>query len=323
MYEVENSSILKFTNVAKFFGSKKILDNISFEFNKGDIVGLVGPNGAGKTTIMRLILGSIKRQDGNIILFDKLVKNEERRESNLRIGFVLEKSGFDYHKTGLENIYYYSKIIGIEKEVAEKRTEKLKNELGFNFYLTKPLNTYSKGMVKKLSILQSLLNKPELLILDEPISDVDQETKNTIVKLILYLSEVYKITILISSHNLGDLEDICRKYIIINNGKLEQFEEKDNIDGSELTLIVKIRGNINGTYNLSDLINKGAILDYKRIPTGFIFDIPGKEAIDGILKFFEENHSTIYNYEISKCSLIKKYFELVGDNAYDKEFNIF
>ena len=207
--------ILKCENLTKKIKNKVIVENVSFSINKGDIVGFLGPNGAGKTTIIKLILGLIKITEGKVFIngFDiekDFVKAIEK------VGAIVENpdlymylSGYDnlkitannYKNISKERINEVIKIVGLEKRIKDK------------------VSTYSLGMRQRLGIAEAIINSPELLILDEPTNGLDVEGIIEIRNLIKDLSN-HGIAILISSHNLSEIGNLCNRIIAIKNGKI-------------------------------------------------------------------------------------------------------
>jgi len=202
------------TAMNKVFKQLKALDNISIDIEEGEIVGLIGPNGAGKTTLIKCILGLYKKDNGSIKIcetdldsdFENAIKN---------VGVIVESPDMYQHLSGKKNIQVYRLMSNVVDDVYVKdliRLVKLENRLNDK------VRTYSLGMKQRMGIVQSLLGKPKLLILDEPTNGLDPNGIIEFRTLIKEINEKYKTTILVSSHNLPEVEHICTRVVMINNG---------------------------------------------------------------------------------------------------------
>lgn len=227
--------VLKCENLEKRVGKNILVENINFTINKGDVVGFIGANGAGKTTTIKLILGLIKLTKGKVLINGFDIKKDFIRAIE-KVGAIVETpdlymylSGYDnlkitannYKNISKDRIYEVAKIVGLENRIKDK------------------VSTYSLGMRQRLGIAEAIINSPELLILDEPTNGLDIEGVIEVRNLIKDLSEKKDIAILISSHNLPEIENVCNRIIAIKNGKLildntlEEFKTLE--DGTKLT----------------------------------------------------------------------------------------
>ena len=205
--------MIKVKDLVKKYGDKVAVDNISFEIEDGEVFALLGSNGAGKTTTIKMILGITKETSGEIML-----------KEGIKIGYSPERPEFYGMLTGFDHLKYYCELQKIEKSVIKEEILRVMNIVGLENSKVK-VKGYSKGMKQRLSIAQALLGDPDLLILDEPTSDLDVIGRNNIMNLILKLQKEGK-TIVINSHILNDIERTCNKGIIINKGKIVVDWEK-------------------------------------------------------------------------------------------------
>ncbi|HHW22957.1 MAG TPA: ABC transporter ATP-binding protein [Clostridiaceae bacterium] len=214
--------ILKVDNVSKNYGKTVAVENLSFETDKSEILGIIGPNGSGKTTIMRIITGLIKNFEGDVFINGSSVRENRDR----RIGCIIEMPGFYPYLSGLENLKYFSMHSSI---VDEKVFHEYIDLLGLSKAIRKKVSTYSMGMKQRLGILQSLINKPQLLILDEPTNGLDPNGIQEFREYIRKLAKEKNISVLISSHILSEIEQICDKVVILQNGrKLKEITLNEN-----------------------------------------------------------------------------------------------
>lgn len=227
------SLVLKTNILSKKYRKQIAVNKVSMNIEKGDIYGLIGKNGAGKTTIMKMICGLIHPSEGEIKLFE----SNDLDKGRSRIGCIIEQPALYGDMTAKENLKYYTKLLGITDY---DNIDKLLDLVGLRNIDKKKSKNFSLGMKQRLSIAISLLSNPDFLILDEPINGLDPSGIKEIRELILKLNTENEITILISSHILGELSKVANKYGIIQNGiLLDEFEatELDKRCRKSITLI--------------------------------------------------------------------------------------
>lgn len=209
--------VLKTENITKVYGKNKVVNNVCMHVKKGDIYGFIGKNGAGKTTFMRMVAGLAKPTEGAIELFGS--KNLERQR--LRVGSLIENPGVYANMTARENLEVIRRNFGITEKQA---VDKILAFVGLEETGKKKVGNFSMGMKQRLGIAIALFRNPDFLILDEPINGLDPEGIREIRELLLKLNQENGITILISSHILGELSKIATRYGIIREGLLiEEF----------------------------------------------------------------------------------------------------
>lgn len=198
-----------------FLGKKtRVLKGVTFSVNEGEIFGFVGPNGAGKTTTFKSILGFVTPTSGNITIFGK-DSNDVSLKSKL--GYLPESPYFYDYLTGEELLQYMGRLHGLANQIIKERAENLLDKVGLSHAKKLQLRKYSKGMLQRIGIAQSLINDPEFLILDEPMSGLDPLGRREIRDLILEQKDAGK-TILLSSHILADIESLCDRVGVILEG---------------------------------------------------------------------------------------------------------
>ena len=224
--------MLECIGLKKSYNEKNVVNDLSFSVNKGEVFAFLGSNGAGKTTTIKMILGLVKKDGGEIIT-----------DENIRIGYSPETPYFPPFLTGYEVLDYYAKIQKIPKDSRNSEVIKLLDTVGLENNKTRVRN-YSKGMLQRLALAQSLLGDPELLILDEPTAGLDALGRLEIIQLIGKLKNAGK-TIIINSHILNDIERICDRGIIIKNGvQLGEWNKSDNNDKSLEEIFIELAGGI-------------------------------------------------------------------------------
>lgn len=206
------SFVLQTDFLTKKYGKQAAVDKVSLTIEKGDIYGLIGKNGAGKTTLMKIVCGLIYQDEGGIKLFESSDIKKGRR----RIGCIIEQPALYPDMTAQQNLIYYKKLLGIP----DNNVNDILNLVGLQNTDKKKTKNFSLGMKQRLSIAIALLGNPDFLILDEPINGLDPSGIREVRELILKLNFENKITILISSHILGELTKIATKYGVIDRGVL-------------------------------------------------------------------------------------------------------
>ncbi|MFE7497436.1 ABC transporter ATP-binding protein, partial [Bacillus velezensis] len=217
--------IIKTTNLTKVYGKQKSVDNLNITVNEGDIYGFLGRNGAGKTTTIRMLLGLIKPTHGKIEIFGEDL-HTNKKDILKRIGSIVEVPGFYGNLTAKENLEINARIVGIHKKNAIEEALEI---VGLENETKKLVGKYSLGMKQRLGIARSLLHYPELLILDEPTNGLDPIGIKEMRRLIKTLAEERKITLLISSHILSEIEQLVDHLGIIHEGKLLEETEFDTL----------------------------------------------------------------------------------------------
>ena len=200
-----NRVILSLKNIDKTYGKEQVLHNISFDIERGEICGLIGENGAGKTTLMRILLGLIRADKGEI-----------KSVSQHKIGSIIESSALYPNLTGRQHLQYYKTRFGLKTDITKMLELVHLSEPSWD----RKVKNYSLGMKQRLSIAIALLDNPELIILDEPVNGLDPQGISDLRKMILNLRDQLGVTFLISSHILSELEFITDKYIIMKKGKI-------------------------------------------------------------------------------------------------------
>jgi len=213
--------VLKTESISKVYGTHRAVNKINMHIEKGAIYGFIGKNGAGKTTFMRMVAGLATPTEGSMELFGSKDLEKQRK----RMGTLIEHSGVYANMTAKENLEIVRRILGITEK---KTVDEMLEFVGLGATGKKKVKNFSMGMKQRLGIAISLLCNPDFLILDEPINGLDPEGIREIRELLLKLNRERGITILISSHILGELSKIATHYGIIRDGELiEEFEAEN------------------------------------------------------------------------------------------------
>ncbi|MGB7534043.1 MAG: ATP-binding cassette domain-containing protein [Halobacteriota archaeon] len=230
--------ILDVKNLTKSFDAKIVLNDLSFDLEKGEIFGLLGPNGAGKTTMIRIILDIIRADHGEIKIF-----GEEFDESlKERIGYLPEERGLYQKITVLECLRYFAELKSVKK--SEDKIDFWLDKVGLRDYKKKKIEGLSKGMQQKIQLVAAFIHNPELLILDEPFSGLDPINTKLAKDILLDLKREGK-TIILSTHQMDQVERTCDRILMINRGKRVLYGSLDEIKSHyKESLVVEYEGDL-------------------------------------------------------------------------------
>jgi ABC-2 type transport system ATP-binding protein len=211
----DTSPTLTANSLTKIIGDKTIVDNVSFELQRGEIFGFLGPNGAGKTTTIRMLVGLIKPTSGHVTIcgFDQRQQFEDAMRC---VGCIVENPDLYRFMTGRENLEHFARMLG----VARSEIERVAELVSLAHRLEQRVGTYSLGMRQRLGIAQALLGDPKLLILDEPANGLDPAGIREIRELLRRLASERQMSIFISSHLLAEIELTCDRVAIIHKGRI-------------------------------------------------------------------------------------------------------
>ena len=240
-------AILEIKNLSKiyrseFLGRKKTaLKGIDLTIEENEIFGYLGPNGAGKTTTIKSILSLIRMTTGTVRMFGKSFSEIELKQN---IGYLPENPYFYTYLTAYETLDFYGQLFEIPKKTRQERIRILLNRVGLTDVHNEVLRHFSKGMMQRIGIAQALINNPQLIILDEPMSGLDPIGRKEVRDIIVELKSEGK-TIFFSSHILSDVEMICDRVAMINKGEIVQIGNLEEMRSSQ-TVTIEIRAkNIN------------------------------------------------------------------------------
>ncbi|MFN0198063.1 MAG: ABC transporter ATP-binding protein [Planctomycetaceae bacterium] len=224
-------NVIEISNLSKvyrdFWGRKKVqaLKSLSLNVHKGEVFGLLGPNGSGKTTTMKLLLGLLFPSSGEISVLGKPAVNVEKNE---RIGYLPEESYLYRFLNADETLDFYGRLFNISKAQRVQRTNELIESVGLQHARRRQLKEYSKGMTRRIGLAQALINDPDLVLLDEPTSGLDPLGTRDMKDLILKLKAQGK-TVVMCSHLLADVQDVCDRIAILYGGELKMLGRVDDL----------------------------------------------------------------------------------------------
>ncbi len=235
---MSDTSIIKIRGLCKSFDGIIALNNLDMEVKKGDIYGFLGPNGSGKSTTIKVLLTLVKPEIGKIEIFgEDLLTNS--KSILKRIGSIVEKPGFYERISAMKNLQLLAKYSGIS--IKDEELTKIFTTVGLGDRKQSKVGSYSHGMKQRLGFAQAIMHKPELLILDEPFAGLDPKGARDMRSLILKLNKENGTTILLSSHQLDEIETIANRMIIINKGSsVCEGSVKEIVEQNKMSIIVKV-----------------------------------------------------------------------------------
>ena len=298
--------VLKCKDLCKKIGKKEILKDISFNIEEGDILGFIGPNGAGKTTTIKLILGLQKMNSGSVRINGHDIKKDFAKAIE-KVGSIVESPDMYMYMSGYKNLEMIARLY---KDVDKKRIKEVIELVELENRINDKVAKYSLGMRQRLGIAQALLHKPNLLILDEPTNGLDPEGIKKLRELLVKLAKEQKMAILVSSHNLAELESFCTKVVIIQKGEIVEsttLEAVKKLDGQSLFEI-----EVDSADKAKEVLLNIEVVD----ETHIIINTPKETIPEAINKLVKANVK-IYKVNETENSLEDAFLKKTGGNVID------
>jgi ABC-2 type transport system ATP-binding protein len=303
--------VLELRNVTKRIGKKTIVDHLTFDVPKGEVFGLLGPNGAGKTTTIRMITGLITMSEGSVKINGIDVKVDFEEAMKLMGGIVENPEMYKY-LTGYQNLVHFSRM---HQGITKERLKEVVDLVGLGNRIHDKVKRYSLGMRQRLGVAQAIMHKPKLLILDEPTNGLDPAGIRELRDYLRRLAREEGITVIVSSHLLSEMELMCDRVAVIQNGKLVDVQEMSELtreDGLahvffEVSDSMDAQNSLRRMYPQVDMLPSGAgfeaVLEREQIPL----------VIEGLVK---DGHR-IYGVKVTAKSLEDKFLEMTGSGQID------
>ena len=296
------NTIIKIDNLTKTYGSLKAVDDLSFEIRKGELFAFLGVNGAGKSTTINIICGQLKKDEGTVII-DELNLDDNLAKIKKKIGVVFQASILDPQLTVKDNLEIKASLYGLSRKEIKSRVNEVAEILDFKSYLNRPLAKLSGGQKRRIDIARALLNKPDILILDEPTTGLDPQTRKMIWAVITKLRKENNMTVLLTTHYMEEASE-ADYVVIIDQGKMVAH-------GTPLDLKNEYVGDYMLIYNVKEEDVKKLGLPYITIPNGYKIEVNDTlEATNLIVN----NRELFVDYELIKGKMDDVFLKVTGKN---------
>lgn len=296
--------MLKVENITKYYNKVKAVDNLSFTVDKGEIFGLLGENGAGKTTTFRIILGLINASSGKVTLDDK----EIDYSLTDKIGYVTEERSLLTKMTVKDQILLYGVLKGMSEDNILKEMRKWLKKFQITDYENRKIKELSKGNQQKIQFIAAVINKPKLLILDEPFSGLDPINVEMLKKAIKELQDA-GCSIIFSSHQMEQIEDFCEKLVILSHGKVVVAGYLKDIKNEYRKKNVLLRGD---NLPLDKIRKLKGVISLGEHRGEYLVKIESLDIADSIFKIIKDYNIT--KYDVTEPTLNEIFIEKVGAN---------
>jgi ABC-2 type transport system ATP-binding protein len=292
-------------NLSKSFGKKTVVDNVNFELEQGCILGLLGPNGAGKTTTLKMITNLCVKDRGDVTI-NGYSLTKQPREALLQVGAALDTPAFYNELTARENLEYVAKLYG---NIPAARIGELIEFVGLGGQAMKRVKAYSLGMRQRLALARALVSAPQIVILDEPANGLDPQGMIQLYELIRHLAQDEKVTFIVSSHLLHDMENLCTDVLILHQGKsILQGKTVELTAGESGIVEIVLEDAEKGIRLIKETGGLELLRKQERCLTLRLTDCP----VDGLIKRVVQSNNRIDFISMRKKSLEDLFLELTG-----------
>ena len=304
----KNNIAISIKNLVKDYDGVEAVNNISLDIKQGEFFGFLGPNGAGKTSTINAITGIANFNSGKIEVFGQDVIKDYRKARSF-IGLAPQEFNFDVFLSAYENLIYQGGYYGIPKDVCKQRAQELLKLFGIHEKKNTGIRALSGGMKRRLIIARALINKPKILILDEPTAGVDVELRHYLWDLLKKLNRAGT-TIFLTTHYIEEAEKLCDRICILHKGKILEIDDKKKLMNrfAKSQISIELKDEIESMpENLKKYHHK---LDGKNL----IF-LEDKIKINEILKKIEKNNLKVVDVNIKSSSLEDIFIDMVNKNG--------
>ncbi len=304
------NTTIQVNDIKKTLNGREILKGVTFDVHKGDIFGFLGPNGAGKTTTIRTMMGLYKPDSGTVKIAGEDIEHPAVRS---RIGFAFDPDGLYDGMSAEENLAYYLKIY--KKPVDPKKIQETLDLLGLKERAQDKAGTFSKGMRQRLTIARAIVYEPEILILDEPTSGVDPIEQIKIRNLLLEITQKYGKTVFLSTHNMDEVQRICNRIAILNNGRIQLSGEVSQLrkQMGENTVTVKVAQNVPEELDTA-LKHASGFTFLKREGNSYEFRLEEEKDASKLVELVMESGLDVASIKKNQAGIEQLYASIVLEN---------
>ncbi|RNF39208.1 ABC transporter ATP-binding protein [Planococcus salinus] len=292
--------IVQIKNLSKTIGQKKIIKNLNLDLYKGQVTGFLGPNGAGKTTTIRMMVGLMRPTSGDVTI-DGLSIQKDYEESIQKVGVIVENPEMYKYMSGYKNLLHFSRM---HKGIAKQRIDEVVKQVGMQNRINEKVGSYSLGMRQRLGLAQALLHDPKFLILDEPTNGLDPAG---IREFRMYLRKVASengVAVFVSSHLLSEIELLCDRIAVIQNGELIDIKNVNDLHQSRYYIQAE-------PAELAEEVLTGIGFPVTRHEQGFLVDTES-EHVPGAVNMLVNAGAKIYAVQPYRATLEDQFLEMTG-----------
>ncbi|MGH4140269.1 ABC transporter ATP-binding protein [Clostridium sp.] len=301
-------TIVQIKNVTKKIGKKVIIDDLSFDVHSGEVFGFLGPNGAGKTTTIKMLLGLMSITKGEMYI-DGFNVEKDFEKAIAKVGGIIENPDLYKYLTGYQNLLHFSRMY---PDVKKERIDEVIKIVGLEKRIHEKIKKYSLGMRQRLGVAQALLNSPKLLVLDEPTNGLDPAGIHELRNHLRTLAREENIAVIVSSHLLSEMELMCDRVGILQNGKLVRIQDMKEMLEDEVDSVIALTVT---PLESAKTYLEGLNSKYKpKIVDKEIEIIENIENIPEIVEKLVGQGIKIYGIRKEQQSLEKKFLEMTGGN---------
>ncbi|MDN7243279.1 ABC transporter ATP-binding protein [Planococcus sp. N028] len=297
---MDGKPIVQLKNLSKTIGKKKIIKNLSLDLYPGQITGFLGPNGAGKTTTIRMMVGLMKPTSGDVIIDGQSIQ-AHFEESIQKVGVIVENPEMYKYMTGYKNLLHFSRM---HKGVSKQRIDEVIRQVGMQNRINEKVSSYSLGMRQRLGLAQALLHNPKFLILDEPTNGLDPAG---IREFRLYLQKVASesgVAVFVSSHLLSEIELLCDRIAVIQNGELIDIKNVNELHHSQYYIQAE-------PVELAEEVLSSIGFPLARHDKGLLIDTE-EQHIPGAIQLLVSAGAKIYTVQPYRATLEDQFLEMTG-----------
>lgn len=306
--------ILEIIDLEKKYGSKKVLNKLSFNIKKGEIFGFLGPNGAGKSTTIK-ILSTVLKEDKGTVLYKGQAIERKNKEYKRQLGVVPQNLAIFENLSAYENIKFFAQFYNMKKKEIEKKSIEVLKQVGLEERRDELPSTFSGGMKRRLNIACALVHNPELLILDEPTVGVDPQSRNSILELIRNLCNKGT-TVIYTTHYMEEVEAICDRVAIIDEGTLLKLNKIGELVKTNTEQYL-IYGEGFDAVDIEVLLRIDGMVKVKKTDKLQVVCVRGKSTLNDLLQQLMMHSVKIFQIFKEEENLEKVFLELTGKQLRD------
>lgn len=310
-------SIIKIKNVTKRFNDKLVLDNVSYEVEKGEIFGFIGPNGAGKSTLINIMTSLLEPDSGTVKIcgYDILKESIKAKEC---IGYVPQDISLLEELTAYDNLEFFGAFYGLKGKELKERIKEALEVTGLVDKKKEKVKKFSGGMKRRLNIAAAIMHHPKVLIMDEPTVGVDPQSRNHIFNFTKNICKEWGTTVIYTSHYMEEVEELCKRVFIVDLGREIAYGSKEEIKSSVFPnnkVIIEASGiTAELILNISKI---SGILNVKENQDSIILTIDSNFKLNSVLLILEENKINIKKISYEEAKLEDVFLALTGKTLRD------